>query len=72
LTLSSGQQTAINTLVAPAKALMDSSQISESIHKGLKTFMEAVPPIMKGLDELAKIHPFIGGASPFSDPTWNP
>ena len=62
LTLSSGQQTVVDTLAAPAKALMDVPQIAEAIHKGVDTFMEAVPPLMKALDEVAKIHPFISGA----------
>jgi hypothetical protein len=64
LTLSSGQQKVVDTLTAPAKALMDASHISESIHKGVNTFMEAVPPLMKALDEVAKIHPFISGENP--------
>ena len=57
LTPSPEQQTPLDTLVAPAKALMDTSQISEAIHKGVNTFMEAVPPLMKALDEFVKIHP---------------
>lgn len=62
LTPSSGQQTVIKTLTTPAKALMDTSKLSETILKGVDSFMEAVPPIMKALDEVAKIHPFINGA----------
>jgi hypothetical protein len=64
LTLSPGQQAVVNTLAAPAKALMDTPQIAETIQKGVNTFMEAVPPLMEALDAVAKIHPFIGGASP--------
>ena len=45
---------------------MDTSQIAETIQKGVNTFMEAVPPLMKALDEVAKIHPFINGSIPFS------
>ena len=43
---------------------MDTPQIAETIQKGVDTFMEAVPSLMKALDEVAKIHPFISGTSP--------
>lgn len=59
-----GQQDLLNTLAAPAKAVMDIPQIAETVHKGVATFMDAVPPLMKALDEVAKIHPFISGKSP--------
>lgn len=64
LTLSPDQQTVVNTLAVPAKALMDTPQIAETIEKGVNTFMEAVPVLMKALDEVAKVHPFISGAIP--------
>jgi hypothetical protein len=70
LTLSPGQQTVVDTLVVPAKALMDTPQIAEAIEKGVNTFMEAVPALMKALDEVAKIHPFISGASPWLLSLW--
>lgn len=44
---------------------MDTRQVAEAIHKGVDTLMEAVPPLVKALDEVAKIHPFISRASPF-------
>lgn len=56
----------MDTLAVPAKALVDASQIAETIHKGVNTFMETVPILMKALDEVAKIHPFISGTSPLS------
>ena len=55
----------VETLATPAKALIDTSQVAEAINKGVNTFMEAVPPLMKALDEVAKIHPFIAGANQF-------
>ena len=64
LTPSPGQQTVVETIAAPAKALIDATQIADKIHKGVDTFMEAVPALMRGLDEVAKIHPFISGAGP--------
>ena len=54
----------VETLAVPAKALIDASQIADKIHKGVDTFMEAVPALMGALDEVAKIHPFISGAGP--------
>jgi hypothetical protein len=56
----------VDTLATPAKALMDTTKFADSIHKGVNAFMEAVPPLMKALDEVGNIHPFIKGASPFS------
>lgn len=63
MTLSPGQQTVVDTLVVPVKMLMDTPQVTEAIQKGVDTFMEAVPALMKALDEVAKIHPFISGTS---------
>ena len=51
----------IDTLGKPVKALLDTSQIADAIEEGVNTFMEAVPSLMKALDEVAKIHPFING-----------
>ena len=61
MTLSDGQQAVINTLAVPAEALANTPQIADAIEKGVNTFMEAVPVLMKALDEVAKIHPFISG-----------
>ena len=61
VTLSDGQQAIVNTLVVPANALANTPQIADAIEKGVNTFMEAVPALMKALDEVAKIHPFISG-----------
>lgn len=69
--LSQGQQAVVDTLAVPAKALMDTPQIAESIQKGVNTFMEAVPILMKALDEVAKVHPFISGAGPFQLSMWD-
>ena len=54
----------METLAAPAKALIDATQIAEKIHEGVDTFMEAVPVLMRSLDQVAKIHPFISGVGP--------
>lgn len=71
VTLSPGQQTVIDTLVVPVKALMDTPEIAENIQKGVNTFMEAVPVLIKALDEVAKVHPFISGAIPLLSPIWD-
>ena len=70
LTLSPGQDAVIGTLEAPAIALPDASQVADVIEKGANTFMETVPSLIKALDEVAKIHPFISGEFyPFSERT---
>ena len=61
VTLSDGQQAVVDTIAAPAKALLDTPQIADAIEKGVNAFMEAVPVLMSALDEVAKIHPFISG-----------
>ena len=63
--LSQGQKDLVATLAPTVKAVVDTPQVAETIQKGVITLMDAVPPLMKGLDEVAKIHPFIGGTSPF-------
>jgi hypothetical protein len=48
--------------------LLDTPQIADAIQKGVNTFMETVPSLMKALDEVAKIHPFISGKlHPFNE-----
>jgi len=61
VTLSDGQRAVVNTLAVPVKALANTPQITDAIVKGVGAFMEAVPTLMKALDEVAKVHPFISG-----------
>jgi hypothetical protein len=61
VTLSNGQQALVNTPVAPVQALVNTPQIATAVEKGVDTFMEAVPTLMKALDEVAKVHLFISG-----------
>ena len=63
LTPSKGQQATADTLAVPVKALIDTTHIADAIHKGVDTFMEAAPSLMKALDEVGRLHPFINGAS---------
>ena len=65
MTISPEKQALMETLTAPAEALMDLPQIADTIHKGMEAFMDAVPPLMDALDKIAEIHPFIKGATAF-------
>ena len=65
-TLAPLQGQLVNRFTVTMEAVMDTPQIAETIQNGVNTFMEAVPSLMKALDEVAKIHPFISGASPLS------
>ena len=44
---------------SPTKDIVE--DVVETIRNGLDTFLEECPVLMKALDELAKIHPAIGG-----------
>jgi hypothetical protein len=61
MTPSDGQQAVVNAPAVAAKALVDVPQIADAIEKGVNTFMEVVPVLMKVLDKVAKAHPFIYG-----------
>ena len=65
-----GTTTVADTLVVPAKASMDTPRVAEAIEKGVDEFMEALPILMKTLDDVAKVHPFISGASLLSSRAW--
>ena len=49
-------------------ALPNTPQIADAIEQGVNTFMEAVPALMKTLDEIAKVHPFISGTRSLIQP----
>ena len=61
MTLSPGQGVLVGALAEPAKVLLEVSQVADVVEKGVNTFMEAVPVLVKMLDEVARIHPFISG-----------
>ena len=61
VTLSEGHQVVLSTFAAPTMLLLDTPQIADGIEQGVNAFMETVPVLMKALDEVARIHPFIGG-----------
>ena len=45
----------------PLHILLQNAEIIEGVTK----FLEAVPPLITALDEVAKVYPFIKGASSF-------
>ena len=49
------------TVIQPVKALLDSTGAMKVIEEGINTFMEDIPWLMKGLDEIARIHPVVTG-----------
>ena len=49
------------TMVQPVKELLESSDTMKAIEKGVNAFMEDIPWLMKGLDEIARIHPVVTG-----------
>ena len=53
------------TVVQPVKALLDSTGAMKVIEEGINTFMEYIPWLMKGLDEIARIHPVVTGIQLF-------
>ena len=62
MTLLDERQAVVNTLTVPVvETLAITPQIADAIEKSVNTFMEAVPVLMKALDEIAKVHPFISG-----------
>jgi len=59
--LSDGQRAVVNTVAAPSKALIDIPRIADAIENGVNTFMEFAPGLIRTLDGIAQLHPFIGG-----------
>ncbi|TCD67366.1 hypothetical protein EIP91_010200 [Steccherinum ochraceum] len=50
---------AVAKYVTPIKTILDASGATEAIHSGLDSLMENIPWLMKGLDEVARIHPVV-------------
>lgn len=48
-------------VIQPVKSLLESSGAMKAIEEGINTFMEDIPWLMKGLDEIARIHPVVTG-----------
>ena len=61
ITLSDGKKVEGSGLPVQVSAVADTSQIAAAIEEGVNTFMETVPALIKALDEVAKVHPFISG-----------
>ncbi|GBE88956.1 hypothetical protein SCP_1403640 [Sparassis crispa] len=59
------QETLVTTLYAqiePAVALEAVSGVKKSIEDGINLFLDGMPVLMKALDEVAEIHPFVQAA----------
>ena len=54
-----------STVLAPVKVLVETTGIAEAIEKGINGFLEGMPILMKALDEVGNIHPFVKGAHCF-------
>ncbi|KAJ7757039.1 hypothetical protein B0H16DRAFT_1885755 [Mycena metata] len=51
-----------NTIVTNVKTVLDTAGVLEAVENGINSFMEGMPVLMSALDEVAKLHPFIGVA----------
>ncbi|TCD65461.1 hypothetical protein EIP91_002675 [Steccherinum ochraceum] len=49
----------VSTGIATVKAVLDSSGALKAIEAGVNSFVDDIPWLMKGLDEVAKIHPVV-------------
>lgn len=58
-----GDKTIGTRVIEITGTVLDVLQNTEVINEGVTTFLEAISPLMSALDKVAKIHPFIGGAS---------
>ena len=56
-----GQVGEMQKIAAPIIPVIQASGAVDAIQKGMSGFMEGFPSLMKALDEVAKIHPFVAG-----------
>lgn len=52
--------TVINSISATASAI-EKTDFVQNIERGIQHFTDDIPWLMKGLDELARIHPAVTG-----------
>jgi hypothetical protein len=45
----------------PVALLQQSGPVGDAIQNGINTFLDGMPVLMKALDEISKLHPFVGG-----------
>lgn len=57
--------------VTPVKDILAASGATQAIEHGLNAFMEDIPWLMKGLDEVARIHPVVTGIVAFMLIHWS-
>lgn len=51
----------VSQSIAVVKTVLDSSGLLKTIEAGVNAFVDDIPWLMKGLDEVAKIHPVVTG-----------
>lgn len=51
----------ISVGISAVKTVAESSGALKAIEAGINAFVDDIPWLMKGLDEVAKIHPFVRG-----------
>jgi hypothetical protein len=48
-------------VIKTASALAEQTDFGKAMREGINTFSEGIPVLMKALDELKGLHPFLGG-----------
>ena len=61
MTALTAKVTDVTQAAQPLVAMVEASGAVQMIKSGLNSFMEDIPWLMKSLDEVAKIHPFVQG-----------
>ena len=51
----------ILTALSGAAQTLEQSDVAKKIERGIQRFADDIPWLMKGLDELARIHPAVTG-----------
>ena len=58
-----GKAAPFTPIIAAAVSAVGQSDVGKVIKDGIDHFFDGMPVLMKSLDELKKLHPFIGGMS---------
>ena len=53
----------MSTGITVVKTVLDATGALKAIEAGVNSFVDDIPWLMKGLDEVAKIHPVVTGES---------
>ena len=55
--------TKAQSVVQPIVTALAPSEPVQALERGINSLMEGIPYLMKSLDEISKIHPFISGVN---------